>query len=313
MVLHTTNGFVNEVIEANEKENRMEIFVNNLVAELESKWNGEVGVQKVLKNNTTLTGITLRKVGQNVAPNIYIENFYESYEAGEMEIDEIADKFIEITERNQMPMENTIGEFTNWEYVKERVMPSVISKENTELLKTLVYTDTKTDIAECYDIVLSEGYEDGRMSVKITTDLFNQYGVTRAELKKIARKNALAKMEFKSMAETLREMMGDMADVFGVPEEENGMWVLSTTSRTKGANLMFNKTALNRIVKRTGKSEFFILPSSIHEVLVITEDGVDKDTLKGMVVDVNATQVAPEDKLTDSVYFYDGKKVSVVA
>ena len=305
------NATVNTVVA---KENGMEIFVNNLVAELEDRFNGEVKVQEVLKNNRTLTGITLRKESQSIVPTIYVNDFFASYEAGEMDIEEVAEKIMDITEKNQVS-DNTFNadSFTNWEYVKERVMPSVISKENAELLKTLVYTDTKTDIAECYDIVLSESEENGRMSVKITTDLFKQYGITRAELKKIARKNALDKMTFKSMAETLRELMGDMADVFGIPEEESGMWVLSNESKSKGASLMFNKTALDRVVKRTGKSEFFILPSSIHEVLVITENGVDKDTLKGMVVDVNATQVAPEDKLTDSVYFYDGKKVSVVA
>jgi hypothetical protein len=305
------NATVNTVVA---KENGMKNFIDCLVAELKDRFDGEVVTQEVLKNNRMRNGITLRNVGQVVAPTIYVEEFFESYNAGEMDIPEIADKIIDITEKNQMPLEQKLDEFTNWEYAKDRVMPVLLSKDtNEELLKSLVYTDTKTDIAECYVVVLSENSEQGRMSVKVTKELFKNYGIKKTELKSAARKNALQSMEFKSMAETLREMMGDMADIMGIPEEENGMWVLSNKSKTNGAGVLFVPPVLKKVAKRTGKESFFILPSSIHEVLVVTEDGVDKDTLKGMVVDVNATQVAPEDKLTDSVYFYDGKKVSVVA
>jgi len=305
------NVTVNNVAE---KEYLMKNFIDCLVAELEDRFNGEVVTQEVLKNNRMRNGITLRNVGQTVAPTIYVEEFFESYNAGEMDIPEIADKIIDITEKNQMPLEQKLDEFTNWEYAKDRVMPVLLSKDtNEELLKSLVYTDTKTDIAECYVIVLSEDSEQGRMSVKVTKELFKSYGIKKTELKSAARKNALQSMEFKSMVETLREIMGDMADIMGIPEEENGMWVLSNKSKSNGAGVLFVPSVLKKVVKRTGKESFFILPSSIHEVLVITEDNMDKDTLKDMVVDVNATQVAPEDKLTDSVYFYDGKKVSVVA
>ena len=55
--------------------------------------------------------------------------------------------------------------------------------------------------------------------------------------------------------------------------------------------------------------DFFILPSSIHEVLLVKDDGnVNFTELKNMVEEVNATQVAPEEKLTDSVYHYDSKE-----
>lgn len=55
--------------------------------------------------------------------------------------------------------------------------------------------------------------------------------------------------------------------------------------------------------------DFYILPSSIHEILLVPDNG-DKtaDDLRDMVREVNATQVSPEEKLTDNVYHYDSKE-----
>ena len=55
--------------------------------------------------------------------------------------------------------------------------------------------------------------------------------------------------------------------------------------------------------------DFFILPSSIHELLVVPkQDGMELSDLEAMVKEVNATQVAPEEKLSDHVYEYDAKE-----
>lgn len=55
--------------------------------------------------------------------------------------------------------------------------------------------------------------------------------------------------------------------------------------------------------------DFYILPSSIHEILLVKDDETfDINRLEDMVKEVNETQVAPEDLLTDSVYHYDFKE-----
>ena len=62
---------------------------------------------------------------------------------------------------------------------------------------------------------------------------------------------------------------------------------------------------MEKASERVGGS-FFILPSSIHEILIIPDNGnFDLKTLENMVREVNATTVNPADKLTDSVYHYD--------
>ncbi len=68
---------------------------------------------------------------------------------------------------------------------------------------------------------------------------------------------------------------------------------------------------MDQAAERAG-GDFYILPSSIHEILLVKDNGqFDRAALEQMVREVNATQVAPEDKLTDSVYHYDSNKENV--
>ena len=54
------------------------------------------------------------------------------------------------------------------------------------------------------------------------------------------------------------------------------------------------------------RGDYFILPSSIHEVLLLRDDGnMDYRALEAMVREINVTQVAPEERLSDQVYHYD--------
>ena len=62
--------------------------------------------------------------------------------------------------------------------------------------------------------------------------------------------------------------------------------------------------------------DYFVLPSSVHEVLIMPKsEDMDPKELRNMVQDVNATQVAEGEILSDQVYEYDAKthKLSICA
>ena len=55
--------------------------------------------------------------------------------------------------------------------------------------------------------------------------------------------------------------------------------------------------------------DFFLLPSSIHEVILVPDNGkMDYRELEKMVHEVNETQVRPTERLSDNVYHYDSKE-----
>ena len=85
------------------------------------------------------------------------------------------------------------------------------------------------------------------------------------------------------------------------------MYVATVPDKISGAGVIAYQEFMDQAAEKLG-GDFYILPSSIHEILLVKDDGnVDFKDLKAMVEEVNATQVAPEEKLTDSVYHYDSK------
>ena len=114
------------------------------------------------------------------------------------------------------------------------------------------------------------------------------------------------------MSEVMAEMMGmEQAEALGImpmrPEDEQ-LFVATVPDKTHGAGVLAYQNFMDQAAERVG-GDFFILPSSIHEVLIVPDNGrMDLKELEAMVRDVNATQVAPADKLTDNVYHYDSKE-----
>lgn len=86
------------------------------------------------------------------------------------------------------------------------------------------------------------------------------------------------------------------------------MFVLGNNIKLFGAAAMFYRGLLELAADRLQKN-LFILPSSIHEVIIIPDDGEQEaEELWKMVCEINATQVEPEEVLTDSVYYFSRKK-----
>lgn len=62
-------------------------------------------------------------------------------------------------------------------------------------------------------------------------------------------------------------------------------------------------------------TDLYVLPSSVHEVIVISTQAGEPDDLQEMVQEINNSEVAPEERLSDSVYKFDSKvkELSIVA
>ena len=50
---------------------------------------------------------------------------------------------------------------------------------------------------------------------------------------------------------------------------------------------------------------YFVLPSSVHEVILLPDHGEEPEELLEIVTEINHTQVAEEEILTDAVYKYE--------
>ena len=107
--------------------------------------------------------------------------------------------------------------------------------------------------------------------------------------------------------------MGRMlAELRGMPDEnivpEVPLYVLTNKSRMFGAACMMYPGVFEQIVPEL-KGGFFVIPSSVHEVLLLSPENVfDREGLRALVREVNENQVEPYEVLSDNVYFYDSEK-----
>ena len=89
--------------------------------------------------------------------------------------------------------------------------------------------------------------------------------------------------------------------------EDEKIYVATVPDKVHGAGVLAYQDLMEQAAERAG-GDFYILPSSLHEVLIVPDNGeMGLKDLEAMVKEVNATQVAPADKLTDSVYHYDSQ------
>ena len=159
------------------------------------------------------------------------------------------------------------------------------------------------------------------MTAAVTDNLLEMYGISKEELHDIALHNlAESKIEFKTMRDVLINMMfpdgiseNDPMSFMIPPEEEHpSMYVLSNGDTLNGAAALLDAKTMEDISQRLG-GDFIVLPSSIHEVIVLPADvEMDRRDLEAMVQDVNAGEVAPEDRLSDHVYMYDSREKELV-
>ncbi|MBQ6409146.1 MAG: hypothetical protein IJJ64_14080, partial [Butyrivibrio sp.] len=152
-----------------------------------------------------------------------------------------------------------------------------------------------------------------RGSILVTNQMLDQYGITAEQLHADALIHApeVKPIVIEGMAQVLAKQMGvEDLEMLGlnIPPEQEQIFVASVEGNVHGAGVIAYQDFMEKASERVGGESFFILPSSIHEILIVPDNGLmDLQHLESMVREVNATTVDPADKLTDNVYHYDAK------
>ena len=106
-----------------------------------------------------------------------------------------------------------------------------------------------------------------------------------------------------SMREMIAEMWG--VDIDGLPAEP-AQAIVTNKERMFGAINIYSEDCIKQVQEILGTKNFYVLPSSIHEVICVPTEGIEIDDLLTMVTEVNQTQVREEERLGDFVLYYDG-------
>ncbi len=285
---------MNEKMKTLEKVNKV-LGENGITAKFAYPW----------KNNGPKEGIELRRAGCAVAPVIYPnEQWWEM--STEMMIDELK----KVIEDSSVAFDSqAISEAMSREYVLSHVKPRIVSARNRVEMEArdIVVKPYAADLVAVF-FEDFEALQGG--TVKITNTILENAGIRVDELYQQALLNSRDDYQIRSMAAMLMEMMG--LDAEDMPLQENAtpqLYVVTNKDKLFGAAAILSEDLLSNI-RNKFDSDFYILPSSVHEMIITpkTEAGPAADELLAMVSEINATQVEPEDRLTDNVYQYTLKK-----
>lgn len=278
----------------------------------------EIRLDTVIKNNDLkLTGLIIKKNGSNIAPTIYLEPFYEKYLCGNS-LSDIFKEIVKLRVESEPEGNYDTAEILDFENCRDKIFPRIVSRDmNTERLKERPYM-TIADLAVMFVIVIGEEKSHAK-TITVSNHLMNIWGITAEELKQIAMNNFTdAQMgTFQLIGDAIMEIMSpDLLELYGgnrelaeqmfndcTPEGVE-MYVVSTKNQLFGATILLDKDFMQRVIEQIGQ-DFYILPSSVHECLLITsEEKLGVEQLRRLVRSVNEDQLPLEDRLSDQVYRY---------
>lgn len=285
----------------------------------ESYENATVDIKQVVKNNNQeLDGLVIRKEGENITPNIYLNGMFDDYEKGKS-IDDIMQEIADLRTGadiglDEMPF--SIEDIRDVEKIKDRIECRLVNCEkNAEYLEGKPYTQVE-DLAVIYTVNLGKQGPDNLMSTTVTDMLLSDWGISKEELHDIAMENlADSDIQLKSLRDQMIELLypdgapDDHSMDFMLPPEDAGpqMYVLTNSDKHYGAKAVLDTKKMDEIAEKLG-GDYVILPSSVHEVLILPNaNEMDRSALEDMVRTVNATEVKPNEVLSDNVYVYDAQ------
>lgn len=293
-------------------------FCTNLTETLKENlgtdWTIELHTDVILNNGTTHIALILYKNGEKLHPQIYLERFFEDYKRGKTMKEILQDVMTTYEEALKNINPDSLSGIEDWEQVKGRLAFRLLSKErNKETLENYVYQeflDLAAIVTFCAEID-----EQGVKAIRVTHDLAERWNVSEEEILQATEENteALFPVRMEPILDTLCRVADisrdDLPEEVLAEEDSPQIMVLTNYLGVNGATVLLYDSLLKQIYEKLG-GKFIILPSSIHEVIVMPLASAPPITdSQKMVEQINRSAVKEEEILSDSVYLYDGEKV----
>ena len=269
----------------------------------------DISLQEVSKlQGESYIGMAVRPKDSNIAATTNLKAFFEDL-GEDFNMDDVMDQIAHgISDQiSHMPQfdERVLNDY---EQMKEKLTLQMIpTAGNEEKLSEIPHRNVE-DMAIVYRFEMSNSAKE-ISSILVTDSMLRSYGITADQLHEDALEAAVQThpATLRNMTDVMRDLMGDAAALFA-PDEPSPMWVASVEGGQNGACAIQYPDFLDQAAETLG-GDFYVLPSSIHEVLLVADDGsMDLSYLEAMVRSVNETEVAPADRLSDHVFHYDSEE-----
>lgn len=298
------------------KEITKEIIKDAIKREIGKKYSGvQVMESTVIKNNTSKLGLTIKLPNIKATPVVYIDDMYDYYNKVN-DLDDTFNKTISIIENSINSIKNARldDSISNlMKDIKGNVFPRLVNTKTNEVMLQNTPHREFLDMSIVYYIEQYNDRLDSVEAIRITNELMHSENLSEEQLYHNSMKNMIEK-EKSLMTPMIKIIMNLQFGVGIIPEEKEitkddfsggEFIVLSNEHGINGSRQMLN---INTLIKASeiADSDLYILPSSIHEVLLVSVNEINAipSELKDMVRDVNISEVSKEERLTDNAYIF---------
>lgn len=277
----------------------------------------------------------------DISPVIYIDSLYEAYKTGRIGLNDIASIIASEYFKYLEPPFKNLSDIMDFKLARKRLAFRVVNTAlNAEFLNSVPHMDI-LDLSLVFYYLIND--DSGSLSCCTVTDyLINKWNLSPEKLYDSALKNAprLLPSSLSSLDEAVCrildpktadsqtvEQIGSSSVSVSVPSSkpvynsghvpdpgsETGQtkkpcgaaaFVLTNTAGVHGSAVIFYKGVPEKCFDLIGES-YFILPSSIHELILVRESMVrDPLELAKIVRSVNLSSVSRNEFLSDQVYHY---------
>lgn len=274
----------------------------------------EAKIYGAVKNNGLIRkGVVIESADSNIAPVIYLEEFFKRHKKG-LPLGQAAKEVMDFYRSVKVDGDRDTSVLKDFAAVKGRIVFKLINYMKNEEMLSYVPHIRVMDLAAVFCVLLSRS-AGGTVSAAVRSEHLMFWGTDTNELYELALHNArkLLPPRFYSMNKAIQELSGEVGEEYGEtainPEED--MYVLTNTCKSFGAACMVYPHVLETVGDILGE-DFYILPSSIHELIIVPSSKImAPEALDGIIDEINETQVEPDEVLSGHCYHYgrEGKEL----
>ncbi|MCD8046797.1 MAG: DUF5688 family protein [Clostridiales bacterium] len=276
----------------------------------------KIAIQPVCKNNgKCLDGLVILEAGVNIAPTLYLNYYYEHY-TGSGDFQKTYERILEQYKNSRTSRQIDVRFFTDFQNTGPRIVLKLIHYEkNRKLLREIPHIRF-LDLAIVFYCYIPIDASTGNATILIRNTHMEMWKQTAETLCRTARDNSVRLLapRLHSMNELLKDILAPQNyPTVAVPEDPlYPMYVLTNEQNMFGASCLLYDGLLKSYADRF-QSDFYILPSSIHEAILIPAFSRERmEDFSEMVREVNATQITEEEFLSDHAYYYSREEDKIL-
>ena len=296
------------------------VFAEGVAKDIRNYLNADFQVVQKNKNNgVQLIGVQVNLPGKDLSPIIYVEQFFDEIRQGEP-VDEVMNRFARCIEKSgRAPFMDSGIDLMNYDSLKEHLAIKLVNTQtNRKMLQEMPHENIEDLSVICY-VDFPVDSREGKATMEVRNQYLSIWNIDEKALFQQARANTqpintpvLQTMfgTWKSLFDEdacVKNLLDENTTEFGLSSHETA-YILTNMEMKYGAAMITQPEVLNKL-EQLFPEGFYVLPSSVHEVLIVPDNGeMELKMLGEMVREVNKNEVERQEVLSDRVYSYDKEK-----